>query len=327
MSSSTSSNDASKSAYRQGEDISSIKKVSTSCAQKVESCNNDRASNNTRSNSSSDIDVSDNLGRADISNNGIGKMAISDDDDKLFQDPPPKEDCPICMLPMPHASGICGVQRVYMPCCGKTLCKGCSNAEDEEIIKGNIKPWCACCRVPLPRSSDEELLKRFKKRMKLNEAEAFYQLGMQYQHGTLSLPKNKALDLNKAFKLLNQAAKLGSCRAHCNLGDVYQSGQRVEKNMKKAMYHWKIAAIGGHERARFNLGIFEARQGNMDTMDKVMKHLIIAAKSGLDDSLKAVGEGYKAGLVTKDEYAATLRAQVSVDEMKSNERTKAAGLR
>ena len=26
-------------------------------------------------------------------------------DDELFQDPPPKEDCPICFLPMPFASG------------------------------------------------------------------------------------------------------------------------------------------------------------------------------------------------------------------------------
>ena len=33
----------------------------------------------------------------------LDKMAISDD--KLFQDPPPKEDCPICTLPMPFASG------------------------------------------------------------------------------------------------------------------------------------------------------------------------------------------------------------------------------
>ena len=33
---------------------------------------------------------------------GIDKMAISDD--KLFADPPPKEECPLCMLPMPRHS-------------------------------------------------------------------------------------------------------------------------------------------------------------------------------------------------------------------------------
>jgi len=46
-------------------------------------------------------------------------------DDDLFRDPPPKEDCPICMLPMPHASGVCEVRTSYMACCGKILCEGC----------------------------------------------------------------------------------------------------------------------------------------------------------------------------------------------------------
>ena len=56
-----------------------------------------------------------------------------------------------------------------------------------------------------------------------------------------------------------------------------------------------------------------------------MKHFMIAAKAGFDLSLKEVGEGYKRGHVTKDEYAQTLRAyKASQDEMKSEQRTKAA---
>jgi len=31
----------------------------------------------------------------------------------LFEEPPPKEDCPICMLPMPFASGVQGVSTTY----------------------------------------------------------------------------------------------------------------------------------------------------------------------------------------------------------------------
>ena len=55
-----------------------------------------------------------------------------------------------------------------------------------------------------------------------------------------------------------------------------------------------------------------------------MKHFMIAANSGCDKSLKSVGEGYKEGLVTKDEYTMTLRAyKDSMDEMKSDQRTKA----
>ena len=56
-----------------------------------------------------------------------------------------------------------------------------------------------------------------------------------------------------------------------------------------------------------------------------MKHFMIAARAGFDDSLKAVGLGYKRGDVSKDEYAQTLRAyKDSQDEMKSEQRTKAA---
>lgn len=70
-----------------------------------------------------------------ISADDIHKMS----DDELFRDPPPKEDCSICMLPMPFANGLCGVHTIYMPCCGKTLCKGCVTASIDEIKKGYYK--------------------------------------------------------------------------------------------------------------------------------------------------------------------------------------------
>ena len=60
-------------------------------------------------------------------------------------------------------------------------------------------------------------------------------------------------------------------------------------------------------------------------MDRAMKHFMIAAKSGYDKCLKEIGTGYKSGHVTKDDYTKALRAyQVSVNEMKSDQRTKAA---
>jgi len=68
------------------------------------------------------------------------------DDDPLFQDPPPKEDCPICMLPIPVNSGTCDVHTMYQTCCGKTLCQGCVEAAKEEINKGKMKDLCPFCR-------------------------------------------------------------------------------------------------------------------------------------------------------------------------------------
>ena len=93
---------SSSSIKKEAPEISSNKKASTSCDHKVESCNNDRVSSDNSSaggrNSSSGIDtISDSLGRVDISNDDDDKMSISDE--KLFQDPPPKEDCPSSCIP------------------------------------------------------------------------------------------------------------------------------------------------------------------------------------------------------------------------------------
>jgi len=233
--------------------------------------------------------------------------------DELFRDPPPKEDCPICMLPMPYASGMCGMAKTYQTCCGKVLCEGCVYATALEMLKGNMKDFCAFCRAPSPHS-DEEAKKRYEKRMDLNDAGAFNELGELYYKGE----KGFSRDVNKAFGLWQKAAELGSISAHHSLSNIYYEGKVVKQDIKKVVYHLRIAAIGGHERARHNLGVIEEQIGNMD---KAMKHYMIAAKAGLDMSLKAVGEEYKAGCVTKGEYTSVLREhKESQDEMKSEQR-------
>ena len=77
----------------------------------------------------------------------FNKIEISDEE--LFADPPQKEDCDICFLPMPFASGVSGVHEVYQPCCGKLLCRGCVIAADDEMEKGTMKRCCPFCRLPL----------------------------------------------------------------------------------------------------------------------------------------------------------------------------------
>ena len=98
-----------------------------------------------------------------------------------------------------------------------------------------------------------------------------------------------------------------------------QTNQILEDN-DKAIRHWKLAAMGGHEYARYNIGGFEYENGHID---RAMKHFMIAARCGYNKALEAVGEGYKDGHVTKDEYANILRAcRDSQDEMKSERREK-----
>ena len=201
-------------------------------------------------------------------------------------------------------------------CCGKYICTGCAIATREEMKEGNMKRLCIFCRVPIAR---EDSLQQYEKRMSLGDAEAFNMLGTQYHNGDITgIPQ----DRNKALELWNKAAELGSCKANYILGDMYNSGESVERDNSKCIHHTTLAAIGGHEEARYNLGIIERDIiGNMGRS----KHYIIAARCGHDKSLKNVKEGYKAGLVKKDEYASTLRAyQFSANEMISEQRTKAA---
>ena len=74
-------------------------------------------------------------------------------DEALFNDPPMKEDCPICFLPMPdkliccvsltpatiHSVPIYNFMKAheelagkateeYFPCCGKSVCGGCAHS-------------------------------------------------------------------------------------------------------------------------------------------------------------------------------------------------------
>lgn len=241
----------------------------------------------------------------------------SDENDKLFQEPPPKDDCSICMLPMPYAENINGVTTSYMPCCGKVICRGCMCVSADEMVDGNIKRWCLFCREPIFSEEEHLHLRRLKQRMEMNDANAFFTLGMYYRDRRYGLRQ----DLNKTVELWEKATELGLIEAHYELGGAYLNGKVVEEDEGKAMYHYTLAAIGGHEMARHILGLFETKQRNIHL---AMKHFMIAARCGFDKSLKKIGEGYKAGHVTKDEYAKMLRAyQVSVDAMKSEERTKA----
>eukprot|EP00956_Cyclotella_meneghiniana_P028283 scaffold65277_cov26-Cyclotella_meneghiniana.AAC.7 len=73
--------------------------------------------------------------------------------------------------------------------------------------------------------------------------------------------------------------------------------------------------------SRHNLGVFEAHYG---TMDCAMRHFIIAAKRGHDDSLEEVKKGFREGLVTKHDLEKTIRDyQSSHDETKSELRDRA----
>jgi TPR repeat protein len=128
-------------------------------------------------------------------------------------------------------------------------------------------------------------------------------------------------DYKSAFEYWTKAAELGDADAHYNLSIMYRLGQGVEKDEKKDVYHLEVAAVRGHVDARYHLGCHEERNGRME---RAVKHFIIAANMGCDESLKVLWELHAKGFVKKDDLAATLRAhQAAVDATKSPQREEA----
>ena len=123
--------------------------------------------------------------------------------------------------------------------------------------------------------------------MELNDAEAFFQLGNGYNYKHWGL----ARDVNKAVELYTKAVELGSVMAHDQIAKAYKNAYSdeydIEWDMEKAQKHGELAAMGGHEIARHNLGMMEKMTGNKE---REMKHYMIAASAGFEMSLKKVGK-------------------------------------
>ncbi|KAL7549816.1 hypothetical protein ACHAWF_015360 [Thalassiosira exigua] len=246
------------------------------------------------------------------------KRAAELHDEALFADPPPKEDCPICCLPMPlHASAESDARNQM--CCGKTICEGCAGAASEE--DGDL--ICPFCRSPIIMD-DDEAREKIEARANAGDAVSICKVGNFHFYGQGRFPQ----DTKRAFELWLRAGKLGAPGAYNNMATAYFDGNRVGRDMGKAKHYWEQAAIGGHIAARHNIGLLEAYAGNTD---RAAKHLMIAAGAGCDESLELIKKFFLCknhNFVTKQAFEKALRAHKdATDEMKSAQRDKAAARR
>jgi len=237
-------------------------------------------------------------------------------DEKLFKQPPPAEDCPICFLPLPSLE----TGSRYKTCCGKRICSGCSHAPvyDNQGNKVDNKK-CAFCRTICPETTEEEKNEREKKRVELNDPIAIYNLGCYYRNGINGHPQ----DMDKALELFRRAAELGYSEAYCPIGYAYNDGRGgVEVDIKKANHYFELAAIGGSVHARHNLGLDEEDSSNMN---RALKHYMIAVGSGHSNSLNQIKRLYSIGHATKEDYMKALQLyQTYLGEIKSPQRDEAA---
>ena len=225
-------------------------------------------------------------------------------DDILFKQPEGTHigDCPICCLPLSLEMN----KSRMMSCCSKLICNGCDRANKKRDYQ-----TCAFCRESLPETEEECDEKRMK-RVEANDPFAMYQWGSkQYNLG----------DHQGAFEWYKKAAELGDMGAHYELAGKYDKGLGVAPDQGKYIHHLKVAAIGGHPDARYNLGIIEWNNYNIK---RAMKHWVIAAAQGDDPSIKELMKLFKGGCVGKEVLTATLRAHKAVvDATKSPQRDEA----
>ena len=237
------------------------------------------------------------------------KRAAELKDEILFRQPESScyGDCPICCLPLP----LDPKKSAMMSCCSKYICKGCAFANFKRENEESLQHKCLFCRTAL-LTTKEENNERWMKRIDANDPIAMCHMGtVRYHKG----------DYKAAFEYFTRAAALGNAEAHYHLSSLYGEGQGVEKDKGGKLHHLKEAAIGGHPSARHSLG---CEEGKNYRFDRAAKHFIIAAKIGHDKSLDGIKKAYKAGFVSKEDFATALRGHhAAIEATKSPQREEA----
>ena len=239
------------------------------------------------------------------------KRAAELRDEILFKQPESSHhgDCPICLLPLPLDQEKCS----FHDCCSKLVCKGCTYANTKREVIERLRHSCPFCRAYANSGGDR--IQQMMKRAQANDPSALcFMGGERHEEGKYA----------ESVDYYSRSAELGDANAHYNLAIMYETGQCVEKNEKKFLFHAEEAAIGGHPVARYHLAGYEERKFRND---RALKHLIIAANLGYDKSLQSLKTYYERGLLSKEDFGAALRAHhAAVDAMKSPQRDKAAEL-
>ena len=236
-------------------------------------------------------------------------------DEELFKDPEDeREECPICMLPLPFLIN----EITFQVCCGKVICCGCIHAQRKEDIRSGKAEEdigaCPFCREPDPDTEEISIL-TLRRGVEKNYAVAFHCMGGRYMKGDMGFPR----DLAKARKMYLKAGKLGCVDAYVSLAFSYNNTNTAEEDvLEKRRHYFETAAIGGCIIARNNLGCLDWEVGDYE---RAYKHFVICAKAGYEKSLKLIQQGFEDGYITRDEYTEILRAyQKNREDMRSEMR-------
>ena len=253
-------------------------------------------------------------------NTAIASAGKRTDDPLKEWTPPSRDECPICLIPLP----IDDKSTSYRPCCGKIICKGCvadqihmlmrdsGDELQEEMIKALNQ--CMFCRTDMYGKSDE----LNKAAAENNRPEGMFRVGQLYlEPGLLGTVRQE--HKQEGMKWLKRATVLGCGKAAEKIGDIHLE----DENERDAYFYFTKAAELGRVQSFVKLGNIELDRGNVTTaMNNYRKATICGVKSeGLVQVLK---RGFMEKYITRDEYFSTLYRNYKANEEMNSESRKRA---
>ena len=232
---------------------------------------------------------------------------------------PSREDCPICLLELPLSEK----EAMYRTCCDKRICKGCFFDHIICLIKSRVSDdkakeiihRCPLCRGPPTHGTFEDKMIL----AKAGRLEAMFEMGMVYWLG-----EGVVKDTDVALEWMKRASEGGYGKAHYHLADCYSLGEAVDRDTEQALIHYQAAASQGCVKAFVDIGkVLKKMNGKIE---EYLLNFRKAAMCGVcdDELFTELRDAFSDGLITKDEYAFTLRENQKVSvEMKSDSRTRA----
>ena len=216
--------------------------------------------------------------------------------------------CPGCGLLLP----LDWNEKDFYRCCLREYCNGCIL---DIVNKREFLDSCPMCSQPAENNVVD--IAHYTKASQDGNPMATWMLGNESAAGTSGLKKN----VNAAIALWTLASELGCARAHCSLGDLfYPEGDH--HNLDAAILHYAEAAMSGNLYGRIQMAKVEL--SNFGSVERGLKHFIIASKMGSEKTLSVIRNLLAGGLATREQYKeALIGYQEAVEAMRSPSRDEA----
>jgi len=187
--------------------------------------------------------------------------------------------CPICMEKWDVNN-----KAMLRGCCCQKICVSCADKFDQ-------KP-CPLCRAPFPRSH-ADILAQIRRHVDNDVPEAIKTLGDYYFFGHMGLVKSA----KKAAKLWKRGVELENVDSMVNLAHLYQQGDGVKLDLRKALQLMRIAAERGDANAQQRTGILLHPLGHsgLGTPHEAFRYYKMSADQGHKLATYFVGVAYRRG--------------------------------